>query len=310
MPKPARPGRPGTTALGMATAHASCALKHAAKPYATMIWGPIGWRTGAFRWGGAAGITWTVLAAALVGLGPAPRALAQARNPHWFHQGAMPPGAIGSLRLQRGGPVQGFFQPVEIRAPHGVLIALAEGGGFGEAQTAPVQVGLLIGQVYRLRVMNIPLHEGAELFPTIEVIDRLYAPPGLETRFPIVVDLHLEDLTLALDGKFVTRVIYLEDPQNALPVPDNPREQAWYEVGPGQDPLAVADQLGRPVAIVRMGARVPGEMELLDGRFLYGCPPLVKYPPKVKVLPRPPKGPEPPTALQGPAARDSTRARR
>ena len=36
--------------------------------------------------------------------------------------------------------------------------------------------GMLIGQVYRLRVTNIPHQPGVEVFPTIQVIDRLYPP--------------------------------------------------------------------------------------------------------------------------------------
>ncbi len=43
----------------------------------------------------------------------------------------MPPGAIGSRQLQRGGPLPGFFQPVEIKAPAGALISLASGDQFG-----------------------------------------------------------------------------------------------------------------------------------------------------------------------------------
>ncbi len=31
---------------------------------------------------------------------------------HYLHHGIMPPGAIGSLQLQLGGPLPGFFQPV------------------------------------------------------------------------------------------------------------------------------------------------------------------------------------------------------
>ena len=46
----------------------------------------------------------------------------------------MPPGAIGSLQLQRGGPLPGFFQPVEIKAPFGALISLAVDGQFDEPQ--------------------------------------------------------------------------------------------------------------------------------------------------------------------------------
>ncbi len=243
------------------------------------------------------------LAAAACCLGACTIAAAQQPNVHYLHHGNLPPGAIGSVRLQRGGPVVGFFQPVEVRAPAGVTIAVAEGGGFTEPQAAPVRVGLLIGQVYRLRVMGIPLQAGLELFPTIEVVDRIYVPQGQDARFPIVIDLHPDDLKLALDGKFVTRVIYLEDPQSAIPNLQDPKEQPWFEVGPGHDPLAVADQLGRPVAILRIGGRVPSGAVEADQAFLYGCPPLVKYPPEMNVLPPAPPGePFPEPAPQQPAA--------
>jgi hypothetical protein len=192
----------------------------------------------------------------------------------------MPPGAIGSLQLQRGGPLGGFFQPVEIMAPQGVAISLAEGGAFGPAQPAPIRAGLLIGQVYRFRVTNIPLQPGLEVYPTVEIIDRLYTPRGQELRFPVIVELSAEDIELALDGKFVTRVIYLEDPEMALPVAQQPRAQNWIEAAPGRDPLAVADGLGRPVAILRVGGLLPDNQRGPDLHFLFGCPPLMKYPPR------------------------------
>ncbi len=188
----------------------------------------------------------------------------------------MPPGAIGSRQLLRGGALPGYFQPVEIKAPAGALVSLAAMGQFDAAEKAPVTVGMLIGSVYRLRVTNIPQHPGMEVFPTVEVIDRLYAPTGRAPKFPIPIELSLADLRLALDGKFVTRVIYLEDPRTALPVAEDSKGQSWFEAGPGHDPLAMADSLGRPVAIIRLGARLPSGTGL-DDQFLFGCPPFVKY---------------------------------
>jgi hypothetical protein len=211
-------------------------------------------------------------------LGPA-ALRAQQPDVHYWHQGVMPPGAIGSRQLQRGGPLPGFFQPVEIKAPQGVLISLAGGGQFAAAQAVPCRVGLLIGSVYRLRVTNISLPqggEGLEVFPSIEVIDRLYAPLGQECRFAIPVELTQEDLELALGGKFVTRVIYVEDPRNALPAREIAKSQNWYEVAPGQDPLAAADKLGRPVAILRLGGRIPDAKT--DAGFFFGSPPYLPCP--------------------------------
>jgi len=217
---------------------------------------------------------------ALLCLGAAPAAAAQEPGVHYLHRGTMPPGAIGSRQLQRGGPLPGFFQPVEIKAPPGVLISLAEAGQFGQPQEVPVRAGLLIGSVYRIRVTNIPVKEGLEVFPTIELIDRLYTPHGVRHRFAIPIELTEEDLNLALDGKFVTRVVYLEDPRIALPVRDDPKAQNWFEARPGGDPLAIADALGRPVAVLRLGARVPAGSQGPDRDFLFGCPPFVRYPPR------------------------------
>ena len=50
------------------------------------------------------------------------------------------------------------------------------------------RLGLLISPVYRFRVTNIPLHPGAEVFPTIEVVNRLYPPEGRAWEFPVISD--------------------------------------------------------------------------------------------------------------------------
>ncbi len=203
---------------------------------------------------------------------------AQPPGVHYQHHGYMPPGAIGQYQLQRGGPIPGYFQPVEITAPSGARIALAENGRFTPGAPS-VRVGLLIGQVYRLRITNIPLAAGEEVYPTLELIDRTYPPPGEHAAFPIQVEIADDDLRHALAGRFVVRVTYLEDPQRALPVASGP-QQEWFDVGPGDDPLLVADALGRPVAILRMGSRVPSNPDEPGLAFLYGCPPLVRLPPR------------------------------
>ena len=102
-------------------------------------------------------------------LGTAAMLSAQQPGVHYLHQGIMPPGAIGSRQLQRGGPLPGYFQPVEIKAPAGALVSLAVDNEFDQSRPAPRKAGMLIGAVYRLRVTNIRLAEGAEVFPTIEV---------------------------------------------------------------------------------------------------------------------------------------------
>jgi hypothetical protein len=219
-----------------------------------------------------------VMVAAVSWSGLAERLHAGPPPVHYYHAGVMPPGAIGSQQLLRGGPLPGYFQPVEIRAPVGAVISPAVDGDFATPSGEPLIAGMLIGSVYRLRVSNIPQQEGLEVYPTIEVIDRLYPPIGQEFRFPIPVELTQEELEMALDGHFVTRVIYLEEPGAALPVAERPDEQSYFEAADGENPLDVADVLGRPMLILRLGGRLPGP-EGLDDKFMYGSPPMLKWTP-------------------------------
>jgi hypothetical protein len=216
--------------------------------------------------------------AVLVWCASALPAAAQQRPVHWLHAGAMPPGAIGSLRLHRGGPLLGYFQPVQIRAPEGARIALVMEGSYTESGFNQALVGMRIGPVHRLKVTEIPNYPGVEIFPTIEVIDRLYPPPEMALRYPIPVELTQEELELAANGSFVTRVIYIEDPKQALPTAQRrDSEQPWFEAPHGEDPLVTADQFGRPVAILRIGGRVPSSASGTGDGAPCDVPPLMMY---------------------------------
>ncbi len=209
-------------------------------------------------------------------LGMAHGAGAQQNGVHLLQHGIYtPPGAIGSRQTMRGGPIRCFFQPVEIVAPPGASVSLVEKGRFNEPKPAPRKAGLILGQVYRLRITNIPFEPGREVFPTIELIDRLHPPKGQEVRFAVPIEITQEDLELALDGKFVTRVVYLENPDDAMPVSADKVGNESFDALPSEDPLEVADRIGRPIAILRMGGRLPEDATGKDQSFLGNCPPLL-----------------------------------
>ena len=129
---------------------------------------------------------------------------------------------------------------------------------------------MLIGQVYRLKVgEHRAATKGEEVFPTIEVIDRLYPPPGQAARFPIPIEL---TAGRARDG-----------PRRPLRAAGDLRRRAadgparcamcrassgTSKSAPGEDAMEAADRLGRPVAILRMGSRVPLPDED-QSQFLY-----------------------------------------
>lgn len=183
----------------------------------------------------------------------------------------LPPGVVGQARLAGRGPVAGYFQPVAFSGPAGVEFSFPNRGMFSDTNDSP-RVGLMIGAIYRFRITGIPLAAGAELYPTIEVIDRTYPPPGLAARFPIQVNLDQEDLDAALSGRMVTRVILLEDPQTAVAVAQQPTTSSTFEISEQQDALEVADRLGRPVAIVRIGSLAPPRSPQLLPQFFFGYP--------------------------------------
>ncbi len=173
-----------------------------------------------------------------------------------------------------------YFQHVQVLAPDGVCVAPAAEGHFLEPLPAPQLYAFQVGTLYRLRVTNIPLMTGIELFPTIEILDRTHPPIGEELRHAVVIEMTQEDLYAAIRGKFVTRVIYIEDPQSAFPIASRDQKgQGYFDVPAESDPIAVAKTLGRPIAILRIGGRAPGIDEDLDMAFLNNCPPFLHYPP-------------------------------
>lgn len=222
------------------------------------------------------------LGLSIFALGPivAPGVVAQGSEPsdylppsagHRPFTADMPPGTVGDARMLGRGPLAGYFQPVDFNGPAGTRFALAATDGFASPEPR-LMAGLGVGSVYRFQITGIPGAEGAELYPTVEIIDRTYPPAGLATSHPIPITLDVQDLRAALDGQLVTRVVYLEDPQTALPVAETPSTSRTMEIAANQDALEVADRLGRPVAIVRIGSLMPPGHPALMSRFNFGYP--------------------------------------
>lgn len=193
----------------------------------------------------------------------------------WHLQTASePPGEIGQLQLQRQPALRGYFQPVQVVAPAGVMVSLAGDGRFDALPPdGPLRAALLVGQPYRMQVSGLRGYEEQFLYPSIELIDRLYPPPGRGHHFPIPVVLEEEDLRAALDGQMITRVIYVEDPRLGPTDEYLPAVQRVLDAQPGEDPLALADRLGKPVAVLRIGSRTPvGSESWFSAEFLFGSP--------------------------------------
>jgi uncharacterized repeat protein (TIGR01451 family) len=151
---------------------------------------------------------------------------------------------------------------VEVLGPAPEAVPIGDGHGLAT-------YGLRVGVAYQLRLSNLPGREGAELYPMIEVVGHLHRPPSIDPgKYPIRVQLDETDLEdVLVRGRMVTQVVYLEDPEQALPIHLPKDEIPVVSLSPAEDPLKVAAALGRPMAILRLGTRTPAPEDLGGAPF-------------------------------------------
>ncbi len=168
----------------------------------------------------------------------------------------MPPGQAAYMKNFGERPQCPYYQAFRVRVPSEGSVSVYHSG----VQTIPLnsttQAGLLVGHVYRLKLEDMPELPGIELYPTVEVLDRLHPPQGRETAYPVPVDFTLDELEAAAAGGLVTKVVYLEQPDLASPQPQEDRIPT-ATLPSRANVLAESDRVGRPLAIVRLGSRLP-----------------------------------------------------
>ncbi len=145
--------------------------------------------------------------------------------------------------------------------PAGMRVTFHPGTRAARSFDAGAVAGVRAGYVIRTQLDHFPGLPDLVLYPSVEVRGALWLGAKLNAAdYPAPVVLTDADLEAVRGGALVTKVIYLENPETAVPLatrPDNPIEAA---VPPDRDPLAEAFALGRPVAVVRFGGRaVPPE---------------------------------------------------
>ena len=179
------------------------------------------------------------------------------------------PGKVGRWNVIAKPSLYGYFQPLRIELPSEGLVSFYTPEQPQPVLThAPAQAAMLIGPVYRLKIAGLPEYPGVELYPTIEVTDRLHPPAGQENEWPIPVDITTEEIEAVLQDRMVTKVIYLENPQRASLLNPDDDGIITFDAQGRDNLLDAADQLGRPVAILRIGGRTPdpnNPLDILDG---------------------------------------------
>ena len=181
-----------------------------------------------------------------------------------------------------GGPMMGAMTgpPAESQiafvGPDGMIVqwdVSAPGAFDSEPLVAPGRYNFGQGGIYRLKLTNIPGHEGTELYPTIEVGP---ATPRIEAYLDhayIPVQFTEEDFDQVLTGNFVTKVIYLPDPEFQGLALAGVETLVSTRLDPSVDPIVEADRRGSILAIIRLGGKdqqLPGAKPAADGAMRPG----------------------------------------
>lgn len=123
------------------------------------------------------------------------------------------------------------------------------------------------GAIYRLKLTNIPGRAGVQLYPTLEVAPVTPRTDAYLAHSPIPVQFTEEDFDQIVSGNFVTKVIYLPDPEFQELALAGVETLVSTRLDPGVDPIVEADRRGSILAIVRMGNK---DLELVDGGQMQG----------------------------------------
>ena len=122
----------------------------------------------------------------------------------------------GVLSYQPAVPPVAAASQIYFVGPEGLTVqwdVTAPGRFDSEQLVAPARYNFPQGAMYRLKLANIPGRPGVELFPTLEVGPAMPRTEAFLAHNAIPVEFTDEDFDQVMTGNFVTKVIYLPDPE-------------------------------------------------------------------------------------------------
>ena len=118
---------------------------------------------------------------------------------------------------------------------------------------APGRYDFPQGAIYRLKLTDIPGREGIELYPSLEVAPVTPRTAAYLAHNAIPFQITEEDLDQVTTGNFVTKVVYLPDPDYQELAVAGVETLVSTRLDPGCDPVVEADRRGSILAIIRIG---------------------------------------------------------
>ncbi|PNY34498.1 hypothetical protein C2E31_23070 [Rhodopirellula baltica] len=175
-----------------------------------------------------------------------------------------------------------MMQPIQVTfgRPEGMQIRYDQSGGGmfdSEPLIAPARQNFPQGGLFRIKLTNIPGREGVELYPTVELAFSNPRTGAYLAHNSVPIQFDEEDFDQVLTGNFVTKVLYLPDPDFQGPALAGIDTLVSTRLDPGVDPIVEADRRGSILAIVRLGDKdieMPGAGEMGMGM----APPIAGLP--------------------------------
>lgn len=161
-------------------------------------------------------------------------------------------GAVGGgMMMPGGGSVQVLFNRPDGMEVHYDVVG---DGTFGsEPLYVPGRMEFGQGGIYRMKLTNIQGREGVELYPTVEIAAGNPRTGAYLAHNAIPIQFNPDDFEQVLSGNFVTKVIYLPDPEFQGSALVGVNVLVSNRLAPGLDPIVEADRRGAILAIVRIG---------------------------------------------------------
>jgi len=134
--------------------------------------------------------------------------------------------------------------------PEGMLVHLPFAD---DPLVLPARQDLALGGYYRLRLSQLPNRPATDLYPTIEIGPTTRRTAAYLDHNAIPIQFTEEDFDQVQSGNFVTKVIYLPDPEFQGLAMAGIDVIVSTRLDPGEDPIVEADRRGSIMAIIRMG---------------------------------------------------------
>jgi hypothetical protein len=167
--------------------------------------------------------------------------------------------AVGALTGHGGGPFPVQRTEVYFTTPLDMKVAWyapAPQGGAGFTSSSidvPGRYNFAQGNIYRLKLTNMPNRPELELYPTLEVVPANNKTTAFLAHSAVPVSFTDEDFEQVAAGNYVVKVIYLPDPQFQNLATTGPDEVVSSRLEPGADPIAEACRRGSILLVVRLG---------------------------------------------------------